>query len=89
MLSQCANRECTNRFRFLHEGRVFVLDCNPKPASAKIGEGGRQPERRIETFWLCAECAQSWTVRFDGTRVVTMRLPDPPTSQVRPSQNAA
>jgi hypothetical protein len=71
MLSQCANPGCTNRFRFLHDGKVFVLDCGPNTASEKFDEGWKAASRRIEAFWLCAECARSWTVKFDGKRAVT------------------
>ena len=72
MLSQCANHGCTNRFRFLHDGKVFVLDCAPTVASEKPDDGWSAARGRIEAFWLCAECAQSWTVKFDGRRAVTL-----------------
>ena len=71
MLSQCANPGCTNRFRFLHDGKVFVLDCSPNAASEKSDERWSAASRHVEAFWLCAECARSWTVKFEGRRAVT------------------
>jgi len=89
MLSQCANSDCTNRFRFLHDGRVFVVDCSTRPAAATTDEAWEPPQRRIETFWLCAECARSLTVRFDGTRVITVPRSSSAGDSANPSQTAA
>ena len=89
MLSQCANPSCTNRFRFLHDGKVFVLDCGPNTASEKADEGWNAASRRVETFWLCAECAQSWTVKFDGRRAVTLPVSESSNSLGHSSQKVA
>jgi hypothetical protein len=89
MLSQCANPGCTNRFRFLHDGRVFVVDCSAQPAFNTTDDAWEPPQRRIETFWLCAECAQSLTVRFDGKRVVTVPRSASAGDSANSSQNAA
>ncbi len=89
MLSQCANPGCTNLFRFLHDGRVFVLDCGPNAASEKSDEAWSAASRRVETFWLCAECSRSWTVKFDGRRVVTLPVSGSSNSSVYPSQKVA
>ncbi len=89
MLSQCANPSCTNRFRFLHDGKIFVLDCGPSTASEKADEGWNTASRRVETFWLCAECAQSWTVKFDGRRAVTLPVSESSNSLGHSSQKVA
>ena len=89
MLSQCANPSCTNRFRFLHDGKIFVLDCGPSTASEKADEGWNTAGRCVETFWLCAECAQSWTVKFDGRRAVTLPVSEASNRLGRPSQKVA
>ncbi len=89
MLSQCANPGCTNRFRFMHDGRVFVLDCGVGAASEKSDKGWSASGRRVETFWLCAECARSWTVKFDGRRVVTLPVSGSSNSSGHMSQKVA
>jgi hypothetical protein len=88
MLSQCANPGCTNRFRFLHDGKLFVLDCGSKPDSG-AGDEGWTGTRQIERFWLCAICARTLTLRFDGTRVVRLPLSGSTGSLGYPSQKVA
>jgi hypothetical protein len=62
MLSKCANPECFETFRFLHQGRLFRLDPTPAVASAATSLGFLLYER----FWLCDLCAQSMTVAWNG-----------------------
>lgn len=57
MLAKCANPTCFAPFRYLHEGRLFVLDCLD----------GRCRNERLEAhglryFWLCDTCRRSMTV---------------------------
>ncbi len=68
MVSNCANPKCSAVFRYLQEGRLFrheVLYPRNDP-----GEGSEfsRNGRRIEFFWLCADCASRMTLVFrDGT----------------------
>ena len=65
MLSKCANPACYSRFRYFHEGKLFVLE--PKLVS------GREPEQmdtfdRLRCAWLCASCCRYLTIRMDEQR---------------------
>ena len=62
MLAKCANPPCFASFRYLHEGRLFVLD-----VSDDAGTDGRCRNERLEAhglryFWLCDTCHRSMTV---------------------------
>jgi hypothetical protein len=64
MLSKCANPTCPTTFRYLHEGRLYVMA--PREASA-----GREPRcstsksAQIEYAWLCSACSRYWTIQID------------------------
>ncbi len=71
MLSKCANPTCRALFRYLHEGKLFVigpkevLDWHKPRCSAK--------SKQIEYAWLCSSCCLHLTIQTDeevGTRVV-------------------
>jgi hypothetical protein len=64
MLSKCANPACFNRFRYLHEGRIFNVEI-------KSEESVRPAQSRIEHFWLCASCAQMMKVVWENGKVTT------------------
>ena len=69
MLSKCVNPECFATFRYLHEGKLFKLECNDprfktlgiKPASS-------------EYFWLCSACVDHMTVVFHDGQVIVRPL---------------
>ncbi len=71
MLSKCANPTCPTTFRYLHEGRLYVI-------ASKETLGGHKPSRssksgQIEYAWLCSSCSLYLTIQIDeefGTRVV-------------------
>jgi hypothetical protein len=64
MLSKCNNPECSQLFRYLEGGRLFLLESNPE--LEVIGS-------RSEYFWLCPACSASMTLRLgeDETAHVT------------------
>ena len=71
MLSKCANPICPVPFRYLHEGRLYViaprgpLSRNKPRCSSKSG--------RLEYAWLCSSCSVYLTIQIDeelGARVV-------------------
>jgi hypothetical protein len=70
MLSQCANPECGKPFVKLREGKLFVVE------KADCAQPRRQ-KRSIEHYWLCDECAPTWTLVYDlrGISVVPLRRP--------------
>ncbi len=71
MLSKCANPTCRALFRYLHEGKLYVigpkeaLDWHKPKCSAKSGQ--------VEYAWLCSACCLHLTIQTDeefGIRVV-------------------
>jgi len=69
VLSKCANPACFARFHYLHQGRIFNLETGPVSS-----DSGRPPTRRIEHFWLCERCAQTFTVVLENGVVTTRPL---------------
>lgn len=71
MLSKCANPECSEIFRYLHEGTIFYLAPTPE---VTIATGTLHSELH-ERFWLCARCSKRMTLTWGGTQVKLERLP--------------
>lgn len=71
MLSKCANPDCSEIFRYLHQGKVFCLAPTPE-VEAVTGEFLPQFQER---FWLCDECSKKITVVWGGTQVKLEPLP--------------
>jgi hypothetical protein len=70
MLSKCSNPTCSTPFLYLHEGRLFLLECDLEH-SASISSGG-------EYFWLCERCSRVMTLRLgEDERVVAVAIPEP------------
>ena len=62
MLSKCANPPCPNVFRYLHEGRLFLIDYASGASGrdrSTIGSAGP------EYAWLCSSCCRDLTIRID------------------------
>jgi hypothetical protein len=74
MLAKCANPACSVRFRYFHEGRLFIFE--PKPDAPMRGPPadpdyvGRSPSPQY--FWLCPSCSSAMTVQPDGDHGVTV-----------------
>lgn len=75
MLSHCANPNCGKPFLRLREGKLFIVEGN------RSTEGSTRPKQRrrdVEHFWLCTECANTWTLVYDreaGIGLVPLRRP--------------
>jgi hypothetical protein len=54
MVNHCANPQCCKPLHYLREGRVYVFDVT-RPAA-----GGERTARRMEHFWLCGACSESY-----------------------------
>ena len=65
MLSKCANPECTESFRYLHEGKIFRLS---PTTEVHIAAGTFKPALH-ERFWLCPRCSKKMTLVWGGTQV--------------------
>jgi hypothetical protein len=75
MLSKCANRGCSATFLYLHQGKLFRFDTSIETlARTPVSEMARAL-RRVEFFWLCEQCAQDMTLRYNretGIRIVPL-----------------
>ena len=81
MLSKCASPDCCNPFRYLHEGRLYLIDYraasarrNP-PIDLKYAAGSSA----LEYVWLCSSCCRILTIQLDddhGVRVVRREAQD-------------
>ena len=60
MLSKCAAPECSERFRYLHSGRLYQFETRDRPQNP----GERMPVQAVEFFWLCEECATRLTLDY-------------------------
>jgi hypothetical protein len=70
MLSKCANPECSEKFLFLHAGKLFHLMRTPE-----VRAGAGNPSALQERFWLCERCAKSMTVVWNGKKAELKILP--------------
>ena len=68
MLSKCANPDCSRRFRYISEGKLFVIEAaSPSPLDRRrLKKTGLA--RRVEYRWLCDECSQYLTIAFQPGR---------------------
>jgi hypothetical protein len=68
MLAKCANPACSAVYRYLHEGRLFVLE--PKRDAPKRGPPGvadnADRSHCPQYFWLCSSCCSNLIVQPDG-----------------------
>lgn len=76
MLSHCANTRCHKPFLRLREGKLFLVETDrltkPGEPSAPPFVRARQPQRQVEHYWLCDECAAHWTLVYDRERGVAL-----------------
>jgi hypothetical protein len=73
MLSKCADPNCSIPFHYLRDGKLFrwdgvgITDHRPAPSHAS------KPNRKVEFFWLCGDCASRMIVVFQQGVGVTVR----------------
>lgn len=69
VLSRCANAQCSKPFLRLGQGRLFLIEtgpvANPGDLTPPRSPYARIPPRHVERYWLCDQCAQSWTLVHD------------------------
>ena len=80
MLSHCANSQCSKPFLRLGQGRLFLVETEPLPNAGELtpirNPYVRAKPRHVERYWLCDECAQTWTLVHDrqkGIGLVALR----------------
>jgi len=71
MLSKCANPECSEVFRYLHQGKLFHLSPTPQVQAATEVLS----PLLVERFWLCDKCSKQMTVVWGGTHAKLVSLP--------------
>lgn len=70
MVSKCANPACSERFLYLHQGKLFNLTPTPEVEAAGRGFVPALYER----YWLCDQCCQRMTLVWGGTEVKLVPL---------------
>jgi hypothetical protein len=81
MLSKCANPECSEILRYLHQGKIFCLAPTPE-----IETLSAEPSPQLhERFWLCDQCSKKLTLVWAGTEVklvpIAVQPGTPPTER--------
>jgi len=71
MLSKCVNPECSEVFRYLRQGKIFLLSPTPE---VQMVAGTAHPWL-YERFWLCDKCSKQMTVVWGGTEAKLVALP--------------
>lgn len=79
MVSKCANPKCTARMKYLHEGRLFVVQTH---SSARYwqndsGSFSAPPGNQIEYHWLCNSCVDGMIVTAEGKLERLSSIPKP------------
>ncbi len=82
MLSKCANPECSEILRYLHEGKIFYLAPTPEVESLTTLNA-----KLHERFWLCSRCSRRMTLVWDGTGITLMPLPANAVAAPAPAKN--
>jgi hypothetical protein len=74
MLSHCANPKCAKPFLRLREGKLFLVETDriPKTGGAATTVRKRTPQRHLERYWLCEDCASHWTLVCDKDQGVAL-----------------
>jgi len=76
MISKCANPACTVRFLYLHSGKLFRFEKEPKEDSQPqmgIDSSIRKHSHGVDFYWLCETCAAKMTLTYrKGYGVVTL-----------------
>lgn len=71
MVSKCANPACSERFLYLHQGKLFNL-----APTLEIEEAGAGFVPALyERFWLCDQCCKRMTLVWGGTGVKLVPTP--------------
>jgi len=76
LVSKCANPECSEQFRYLHQGKLFCLTPTPDVQASEWGCLTALYER----FWLCDKCSKKMTLVWGGTQARLVPLPPKPTT---------
>ena len=65
MISKCANPDCSARFLYLHDGKLFRFEreaMNSEEVLVGFDPAVLKPSSRGDFFWLCAKCSTTMTL---------------------------
>jgi hypothetical protein len=68
MLAKCASPGCTNEFRYLHEGKLYLIDSKAPTLARSSRPANTRYEGKstaLEYVWLCSSCARDLTIHAD------------------------
>jgi hypothetical protein len=76
MISNCANPGCSARFLYLHSGKLFRFEREPREDTELLM--GFDPtvhkhSTGVEFYWLCETCAKKVTLTYHRESGVTAR----------------
>jgi hypothetical protein len=75
MLSKCANPACSNTFRYLHEGKLYVIA--PKAELAGDKPMLKYTGGYVQYARLCSSCCFYLAIQIDnGFGIKTVRKPE-------------
>ena len=77
MLSKCANPACSSTFRYLSEGKLYLVDS--KAALVRHGAPAEYAGKCCiyEYFWLCSSCCRDMTIQIDNKfEISVVRKPE-------------
>ena len=73
MLAKCVNPVCSNQFRFLHQGKLLEVEIQfLDKAAANDHRDIAKGKVHIERYWLCDQCSEHVTLRFDKRQGLLM-----------------
>lgn len=76
MLSRCANPQCSKPFLRLRDGKLFLIETDrfrrPGEFAMPPFVRAKHPQRRVEHWWLCDDCAAEWTLVYDRENGVAL-----------------
>lgn len=73
MLSKCANPECSARFRYFGQGKLFRIETASGFERRRAMGENKKPLRRVEFYWLCENCAGRMVLAYDKETGVSVR----------------
>ncbi len=74
MLSSCANPSCSNQFRYLHQGKLFLLKCSTNKGKVTKTVDFAGHVDYLHYAWLCDNCSQTLEVVLDSADRVMVRV---------------
>jgi len=72
MIEKCVNPACSTRFRYLHEGKLFVLEAGEDAGPVAPSSGGSRRPRRLRLFWMCEPCSRTMTIIIEKGREIRL-----------------